>query len=57
MLVVVEVHTTNRRFCGDDLMAGIAAGAGHRRHRLHALLLDGCSDLHRWLATIADEVR
>ena len=57
MFVVVEVHTTNRRLCGDDLVAGIAAGPGHRGARVHALFLDGCSDLHRWLAIIADEVR
>jgi hypothetical protein len=55
MLMLVEVHITNGRLCGGDLLAGMAAGAGHRRHRIYALLLDGCSDLHRWLAIVADE--
>lgn len=41
----------------NDLLAGIAAGAGHRRYRVFALFLNGRSDLHRWLAIIADEVR
>ena len=57
MSVMAGVHTTNGRLCGDDLVAGIAARVGHRRARVHALFLDGCSDLHRWLAIIADEVR
>src|ERR1700760_1886640 len=39
----------------NDLLAGIADGAGHRRARVYALFLDGCSNLHGWLATIADE--
>ena len=57
MSVTMQVHTTNGRLCGDDLVAGIAAGAGHRRARIHALFLDGYSALHRWLPIVADEIR
>ena len=57
MSVMAGVHTTNGRLCGDDLVAGIAAGAGHRRARIHALFLDGYSALHRWLPIVADEIR